>query len=68
MTKRTVNISIDELTSLKAHTDDEGNIEDFDKFIECQSHFSDVILSDTETSNINKFFNQTVNQSKQENS
>lgn len=58
------NIFIDDLTSTKAHIDDDGNINDFNKFIECQSHFSNNILSQAELDEIDKFYKNLLNENK----
>tara|TARA_R100000734_G_C3306149_1_gene96634 strand:+ start:750 stop:944 length:195 start_codon:yes stop_codon:yes gene_type:complete len=60
-----INISIDELTSIKAHTDEDGEIKNFDNFIECQSHFSNDILSQSELDEIDKFYKESIKEDKQ---
>jgi len=59
------NIFIDDLTSIKAHVDEDGNINDFNKFMECQSHFSNEILSDSELNEIDKFYKESIKENKQ---
>jgi|8_EtaG_2_1085327.scaffolds.fasta_scaffold479674_2 hypothetical protein len=56
----TINISVDELTSIKAHINEDGEITDFNKFMECQSHFSSDILSDSELNEIDKFYKESI--------
>tara|TARA_R110002012_G_scaffold61153_1_gene160546 strand:- start:1568 stop:1753 length:186 start_codon:yes stop_codon:yes gene_type:complete len=58
------NIFIDDLTSIKAHVDEDGNINDFNKFMECQSHFSNDILSESELDEIDKFYKESIKQDK----
>ena len=58
------NIYIDDLTSIKAHIDDDGNINDFNKFMECQAHFSNDILSQSELDEIDKFYKESIKQDK----
>jgi len=58
------NIYIDDLTSIKAHIDEDGEITNFSKFMECQSHFSNNILSESELDEIDKFFKQSIKSEK----
>ena len=60
-----INISVDELTSIKAHINEDGEITDFNKFMECQSHFSNDILSDSELNEIDKFYKESIKENKQ---
>ena len=60
-----INISVDDLTSIKAHIDEDGEIKDFNKFMECQSHFSNDILSQSELDEIDKFFKESIKENKQ---
>ena len=59
------NIYIDDLTSIKTHIDDDGEIKNFNKFMECQSHFSSDILSDSELNEIDKFYKESIKEDKQ---
>ena len=58
------NIYIDDLTSIKTHIDDDGEIKNFNKFMECQSHFSNDILSQDELDEIDKFYKESIKQDK----